>query len=232
MKKVEIGLATLYLADCLDLIGELHGDALISDPPYGIDLNGMCSTYRSRWKMDKVRQTSMRDDDYYLIHGDDKPFDPTPWIEYEKVILWGGNHFASRLPDTRAWIVWDKREGTASDNQADCEMAWTNLPGPARIHRQLWRGMCRRGEENISKQGRVHPTQKPAALMEYCISACKLDLGALIVDPFMGSGTTGVAAVRNGYHFTGVEIEAHHFDTACRRIEEAQQQLSLTFASN
>lgn len=227
MKKVEIGIATLYQADCLDVLDMLQGDALISDPPYGIDLHGMCSTYRSRWKMDDVRRSSTRDDDYYLIHGDDKPFDPAPWLDYEKVILWGGNHFASRLPDTRAWIVWDKREGTTSDNQADCEMAWTNLSGPARIHRQLWRGMCRRGEENISKQGRVHPTQKPAALMEYCIAACKLDPGVMIVDPFMGSGTTGVAAVRNGYHFTGVEIKQHHFDTACRRIEEAQQQLPL-----
>jgi len=224
---VEIGLATLYHADCLDLLDTLQGDALISDPPYGIDLHGMCSTYRSRWKMDDVRRGSMRDDDYYLIHGDDKPFDPAPWLGYGKVILWGGNHFASRLPDARAWIVWDKREGTASDNQADCEMAWTNLPGPARIHRQLWRGMCRRGEENISRQGRVHPTQKPAALMEFCIAACTLDPGAMIVDPFMGSGTTGVAAVRNGYRFIGVEIDPHHFDTACRRIEEAQQQLRL-----
>ncbi|MCG7932125.1 MAG: site-specific DNA-methyltransferase [Candidatus Thiodiazotropha lotti] len=228
MESETIGNATLYLGDCLDLLDELQpADALISDPPYGIDLHGMSSTYRSRWKMDDCRRKSTRDKDYYLIHGDNEPFDPAPWLSHEKVILWGGIHFAQRLPDSRAWLVWDKREGTTSDNQADCEIAWSNLPGPARLHSQLWRGMMRRGEENISKASRCHPTQKPAALMMWCIEQCKLEAGSVIADPYMGSGTTGVAAVRMGHKFIGVEIERHHFDTACSRLDTEQMQRGL-----
>lgn len=205
--KRDIGIATLYHGDCLDLLDTLQAaDAVIADPPYGIDLNGMSGTYRSR---------HVQAADEYLVHGDDKPFNPEPWLAFPVVVLWGANHFASRLPDTRKWIVWDKREGTAPDNQADCEMAYTNLKGPARIYSQLWRGMCRRGEENMSRQRRVHPTQKPVALMMYCIEQCQLPAGSLIVDPYMGSGTTGVAAVRMGYRFIGVEKELRHFETAC-----------------
>lgn len=223
MERVEIGIATLYHADCLELQYALEeASAVIADPPYGIDLNGMSGTCRSRY---------VKAADEYLVEGDDKPFDPAPWLEHEKVILWGGNHFASRLPDARNWIVWDKREGTTPDNQADCEMAWTNLPGPARIHRQLWRGMCRRGEENMSRQQRLHPTQKPVGLMAFCIQQCRLDLGSIIADPYMGSGTTGVAAVRLGYKFIGVEISRRHFDTACKRIEVEQVQNKLPLAA-
>lgn len=218
MNKVEIGSATLYHADCIELLDLIVADALISDPPYGINLHKMSSTYRSRF---------VKADNEYLVHGDDKPFNPTPWLGYEKVILWGGNHYCSRLPDSRNWIIWDKREGTTSDNQADCEMAWTNLPGPARLYSQLWRGMCRRGEENMSLQSRVHPTQKPVALMMWCIEQCKLEPGSVIADPYMGSGTTGISAVRLGHKFIGVEYEQRHFDTACKRIEQEQVQGQL-----
>lgn len=215
MDKVTIGLATLYHADCLDVLGEIQCDAIVSDPPYGINLHKMSSTYRNRY---------VQAANEYLVHGDDQPFHPEPWLDYDKVVLFGGNHFASRLPDRRCWFVWDKREGTTSDNQADCEMAWTNLPGPARLYSQLWRGMCRRGEENISRQARVHPTQKPIALMMWCIQQCRLEAESVIADPYMGSGTTGVAAVRMGHTFIGVEYERRHFDTACERIEKEQLQ--------
>ncbi|WP_316348500.1 site-specific DNA-methyltransferase [Desulfuromonas acetoxidans] len=222
-----IGLATLYLGDCMEFAEVLCGDALITDPPYGINLGKMSGKDRSKYASEGWAKQANRPDDYYVIHGDDKPFDPSPLLRYPKVVLWGGNHFASRLPDSRSWIVWDKREETGSDNQADCELAWTNLPGPVRMHHQLWRGICRRGEENVSRQGRVHPTQKPVRLMEFCIAQCRLDPDAVIDDWFMGSGTTGVAAVRHGFRFVGVEIDAHHFDTACQRIEDEQRQLKL-----
>ena len=226
-ERVEIGNAVLYRGDCLELLPELaEVDALIADPPYGINLHGMCSTYRSRFLYKSPGERYERDG-AYLVHGDDKPFDPAPFLGFPKVILWGGNHYCSRLPDARCWLVWDKREGTTSDNQADCEMAWTNLPGPARLWSQLWRGMARRGEENVSREARSHPTQKPIALMQWCITQCRLPADSLIADPFMGSGTTGVAAVRMGHRFIGIEIERKHFDTACRRIEEAQKQADM-----
>lgn len=216
-----IGPCLLYYGDCREAIGGVKADALIADPPYGINLAKMVGGHRqnyARWRYEEVRA------DYYKIVGDDQPFNPAAFLGFDKVILWGGNHFASRLPDARCWLIWDKREGTTSDNQADCEMAWTNLPGPARLLRHLWRGMLRRGEEKASRQYRQHPTQKPIALMDWCIEQCKLPSGATICDPFMGSGTTGIAALRSGYQFIGYEIDKTHFDTACRRIEEALQQ--------
>jgi len=214
----QIGNATLIHADCLDVLDRLKGDAVISDPPYGINIEKMAGGFRSR---------IVNASDNYFVYGDDQPFDPAPWLDYEKVILWGGIHFAQRLPDSRAWLVWDKREGGTSDSQADCEIAWSNLPGPARLHSQLWRGMCRRGEENTSLQSRSHPTQKPAALMMWCIEQAKLKPTSTIIDPYMGSGTTGVAAVRMGHKFIGVEYVKEHFDTACDRVAEEQSQLKL-----
>lgn len=222
IEKEVIGDCTLHCGDSLDLLDSFFGiDALITDPPYGIDLARMCGTYRDRWVQSAGE---------YLVAGDDRPFDPRPFLRFPKMIIWGGNHFASKLPDTRCWLVWDKREGTTPDNQADCELAWTNLPGPARMHRQLWRGVCRRGEENISHgQKRVHPTQKPVALMDWCLNLAGSP--QVVLDPFMGSGTTGVVCARRGLQFIGVEIERRHFDTACRRIEEAYQQGDLLVAA-
>lgn len=237
-----IGNATLYLGDCREIVPSLPGPvaAVVADPPYGIDLHGMSSSYRSRYmygNYDRLpngrkrrgppRERPIGD---YLVIGDDQPFDPVPWLKYPKVILWGGVHFAQRLPETRAWLVWDKREGTTSDNQADCEIAWSNLPGPARLHSQLWRGLCRRGEENPSREARSHPTQKPIALMSWCIELCKLTPESTVLDPYMGSGSTGIAAVRSGRKFIGIEIEPLHFATACRRIEDEQRQATLDYA--
>jgi len=220
---------TLYLGDCREILPTLGKvDAVVTDPPYG---------KRERTN----RKTNGRDGcgflkngapgwakDWPPVRGDDEPFDPTPWLAFPKVVLFGGNWFSSRLPDASKWIVWDKREQTPPDDNADCEMAWTNLGGPTRIHRQLWRGIVRRGEENVAAgQGRVHPTQKPIELMTFCIDACRLSPGDTVLDPYMGAGATGVAAVRRGMKFCGVEIESLYFETACRRIGEATKQTDL-----
>lgn len=227
MSRVEhIGDAVLHLGDCRDMLPTLGPvDAVVTDPPYGVGertdrkAKGRGSPRNGRW---------VASQDWPALHGDDAPFDPTPWLAFPKVVLFGANHFGSRLPDASKWIVWDKREETAPDDNADCELAWTNLKGPARIHRQLWRGICRRGEENISGGGaRLHPTQKPVALMDFCLQACRLPERATVLDPYMGAGATGVAAVRRGLRFIGCELEPLYFDTACRRIEEAYRQPRL-----
>jgi site-specific DNA-methyltransferase (adenine-specific) len=153
------------------------------------------------------------------------PFDPRHLLDFDRVVLFGANYFCDRLPSSSRWIIWDKREHTPADDNADCEIAWTNLRGPARIHRQLWRGICRRGEENISiGEGRVHPTQKPIALMDFCLSACDLTTGDVVLDPYLGAGATGVAAVRRKLDFIGIEIEEKYFDIACKRISDALRE--------
>ena len=120
--------------------------------------------------------------------------------------------------------MWDKREGGTSDDNADCEIAWSNTKGPARLFHHLWRGMIKASER---EECRVHPTQKPVALMRWCIEQAKVPPSGMILDPYMGSGSTGVAAVQMRHPFIGIEMEPKYFDIACRRIEEAQRQGDL-----
>lgn len=218
VEKVVIGNAELWLGDCLDVLPSLpRVDALITDPPYGINLHKLTGTGRDRIV---VRNKPL---DVKIV-GDDKPFDPAPFLHFPKVILWGGIHFASRLPENRCWLIWDKRDGSTSDNQADCEMAWTNLPGPARLWSQKWRGAIRTGEENVVNGPKLHTAQKPVALLSWCIDQCRLQPGAVILDTHMGSGSMGVSALRAGHKYIGIEIEPKYFDIACKRIEQAQKQ--------
>ena len=228
MREEIIGGARLILGDNRQL-AIAPSAALIGDPPYGISER---TDRKSKGRSSTRLGVMVESRDWPAIRGDNRPFDPAFWLRIApKVILWGANHYCSRLPDASRWLVWDKREETGPDDNADCEFAWTNLGGAARIHRQLWRGICRRGEENVANEGRSHPTQKPVSLMAWCIQQCRLHQNDMILDPWMGSGATGVAAARAGHPFTGIEIEETYFDTACRRIEQATRQRDL-FVSN
>jgi site-specific DNA-methyltransferase (adenine-specific) len=209
-----IGNATLYLGDCLEILPTLPKvDAVITDPPYGIGY----SHGKGGGKL--ARSTEF---DHHPIVGDEKPFDPSPWLSFDRVVLFGANHFASRLPDSSFWLVWDKRDGICSNDQADCEMAWVKGKGNARIIRHLWNGMLKDSERGVQ---RVHPTQKPVAVMVWAIE----QVGAIgsVLDPYMGSGTTGVACMQLARQFVGIELHEPYFDIACERIENAQRQVRM-----
>lgn len=157
------------------------------------------------------------------IIGDDEPLEPEMILDLDvPTVIFGGNYCADRLPASRCWLVWDKRDGIGPNNQADCELAWTNLDQPSRIHRQMWSGLLRAGAENVARQPKQHPHQKPQALMETCIKMAGGE--GPVLDPFMGSGSTGVACVKLGRAFVGVEIDPNYFDIACKRIEAAYAQ--------
>lgn len=219
-RKEVIGNATLYLGDCLEILPTLEKvDAVITDPPYGIGFSHHGQNVRGIGN--GKYKTAFAD---VKIAGDDKPFDPSPWIGFERVILWGANHFASRLQDTDKWLIWDKREAESTLSFADCEMAWTNLPGQARMFRHYWNGMLKASERG---EARVHPTQKPIALMRWCIDQTALPSGSCVLDPYMGSGPTGIAACQAGMRFIGVELLEPYFNIACQRIENAQRQRTM-----
>lgn len=131
-------------------------------------------------------------------------------------IIWGGNYFTDSLPPTMQWLVWDK--GQRNFTLADCEFAWSSQNRAARIFNYA-RALA-------LKDGKQHPTQKPIALMSWCIEQIK-PAPQLILDPFLGSGTTGVAAIQLGRKFIGIERESKYFDIACRRIEQAVAQGQL-----
>ncbi len=209
MRIETIGNATLYLGDCRDILPTLPKvDAVITDPPYGLGIDGQ-------------KESMRRDGSQLRKHHDKLGWDSAiPDSELMQAVLrsgsqqivWGGNYFSDDLPSSRGWLVWFK--GQTGLTMSDGELAWTSLQIPLRIknlHRtHLW------------QESPEHPTQKPTELMEWCLSF--VPEAQSILDPFMGSGTTGVACMNLGRSFIGIEREPKYFDIACRRIEDAQRQ--------
>lgn len=215
-----IGNATLHLADWRDVPQALAGvAAIVSDPPYGIAYQRGSG---GRGRHNKACTAP--------IHGDNEPFDPAPVLAAApRVLLWGADHYRVRLPEGGSWLCWDKSCGVGpADSFNDAEFAWTSVEGVKRtVHRQLWKGVASRGADALGKSERFHVSQKPRELMHWCIGLLGLEPGSLICDPYMGSGSTGIAALEMGYRFVGVEIDPGHFATACRRLEAAATQAAL-----
>lgn len=167
------------------------------------------------------------------IIGDDAPFDPAPWIahagEKKAVVLFGADHFKTRLPEGGRFICWDKSCGQGPATMfSDAEFAWTNRRNPRSIFRHFWAGAMRADDGFDAKtKGRAHVSQKPVNLMAWCIEHARIGLDKVVLDPYMGAGSTGVAALLSGRRFVGVEIDPGHFATACARIEEAARRMGL-----
>ena len=200
---------TLYLGDCLEILATLpKHDALITDPPYGI--GEAAGANKSRSKLAPAK-------DYGNEGWDSAPAHDAVELAVHMAryaVIFGGNYY--HLPPTSCWLIWDK---VNTGDFADCEMAWTNLSKAVRKIEYRWNGMLRANNEPRGD----HPTQKPVGVMKWCIG--HLPAGCMtILDPFMGSGTTGVAAVKMGRKFTGIEISEKYFDIACKRIEQALAQ--------
>ena len=205
-----IGDARLILGDCREILPTLGKvDAVVTDPPYGInqangfDGFGGIGTPIPRRQYEGDWDISRPPDDVFKMLLDVAGFH----------IIWGGNYFTDILPMGRKWLFWDKCQ--TMPTYSDGEMAWTSLPGVA-TKRIVYSNNGLMAKE----KGRVHPTQKPVEVMRWCIGFTK----GTILDPFMGSGTTGVACAKLGRKFIGIEIEPKYFDIACRRIEQAYKQ--------
>jgi site-specific DNA-methyltransferase (adenine-specific)/modification methylase len=213
---VTIGDATLYLGDCMDILPTLSRvDAVIADPPYGMN-----------YKPEKWKKYSGEKSEWMPIYGDNQKFNPIPFIDYDNVILWGFNYYSDLLP-VGALLIWDKRCNEAGDKMygASIESAWMKNQNGTRIKRLLHGGVVNADSINGNNEKRFHPTQKPIALMKWCIEL--VGNAETILDPFMGSGTTGIAAIQMGRKFIGIERDAKYFDIACKRIEQASRQVDM-----
>ncbi|MBN3500889.1 DNA-methyltransferase [Burkholderia cenocepacia] len=218
-EKVQIGDATLYLGDCRDILPTLERvDAVITDPPYGIlNLAGEVAGAVVRKSPRQMGSGTLKN---RVLNQSNVEWDIAPTAEtFDALrgmsnwqIIWGGNYFP--LPPARAILVWDKEQPW--ENFSQVELAWSNLSRPAAIFKES----ATRGTP-----GKVHPTQKPLSLMAWCIAF--VPDAAVILDPYMGSGTTGVAAVQQGRSFVGIEREPRYFEIAVERIANAQRQESL-----
>jgi DNA modification methylase len=193
---------TIYLGDCREIAPCLEAvEAIVSDPPYGM-----------AWDTDTTRfsggeQGHKRGRVAPPIHGDDEPFDPAPWLQYERVALFGANHFGSRLP-VGTTLVWVKRSDTAFGSfLSDAEIAW--MKGGHGVY--CYRGFRRPGHT-------YHPTEKPVGLMRWVIE--KVGGDGLILDPYMGSGTTLRAAKDLGRRAIGIEINEDYCRIAVERLRQ------------
>lgn len=203
-KRLErIGDAVLILGDCLEVLPVLPKvDAVITDPPYGLGLA------KNLWLSARTRMDKMV--------WDDKPVDNIRLLlDRGRIqIVWGGNYYV--LPLSRGWLSWFKPDAVPS--MANFELAWTNLDCNAR---QISHSIAATNRERIA-----HPTQKPLRVMLWTIEQAG-DVVGSVLDPFMGSGTTGVACAQLGRKFIGVEIEEKYFNIAVERITNAYRQESL-----
>ena len=218
MTEVTIGDCRLILGDCRDVLPTMGKfDLLLTDPPYGIGLAGGFSgavgfsapIKRREYEGDWDNETPQKE-----------LFESAIGTATQSIV-WGGNYFTDKLPQNNFWLIWDKEN--TMPTFSDCEIAWTNIDkNSVKRIKHMQNGCMTKGKD----KERYHPTQKPVEVMQWCITQAKNN-PQTILDPFMGSGTTGVACANMGRKFTGIEREQKYFDIACERIENAYRQKRL-----
>lgn len=208
-------------ADVRRLLGGVKPQLCLTDPPYGIDIVKVDGSGKLggggpySGKSGKGRSIGAKT--YRPIVGDDKPFDPRFLLETAvEQVIFGANFFASKLPDGKAWVVWDK---DASGTFSPCELAWTSRTGRLYKYDHMWSGLRREGPRDEELKERVHPTQKPVGLFSAILEDFSED-GDSVIDAFLGSGTTVIACEKLGRTCYAMEIEPAYVDVALQRWEE------------
>jgi len=213
-EEVTIGACRLIRGDCYAMLSQIQADALIADPPYGMNWRFTGQGSGRNAQGSRISQTKG-----LRIVADNHPFDPRPFLGYPKVILWGMHHYNHLLPPGSV-LIWPKKSPDAYGTfLSDGDLAW--MKGGCGVY---FSPLMNPARYQVDK---CHPTQKPVELMAWCIHKIATACTSTILDPFMGSGTTGVACVQLGRSFVGIEIEPRYFDIACRRIEAAYAQPDL-----
>lgn len=205
---------TLYGASCLDVLaaGLIPADAsVIGDPPYGMDWD-VDTTRFSGGSPESQARRGCGNDQRLRVANDDRPFDPAPWLDFPRVVLFGANHFGARLP-VGTTLVWLKRNPPAFGSfLSDGEIAW--MKGGHGVYAHL--------EVFAISSDRVHPNEKPPGLLEWCMTRAKVPPDGVVFDGWAGSGSCGVAALRTGRSYIGCEIEPVYLPIIARRLAQAE----------
>jgi len=221
----------IHCGDCLDYMREMDDksvDLVLTDPPYGIKNDAKKVNTRGSTPVKQRDGTylAVPKPNYENLEWDNK----TPSQEYfdeifrvsKNQIIFGGNYFP--LPSSPCWIVWDKRNGDC--DFADCELAWTSFTSAVRCFRYKWNGMMQ--EDMARKEKRIHPTQKPLKLMEWCLQKYAKP-GDLILDPFMGSGPVIEASAKLGHPAIGIDIYPQYCEMARARLDRVNNHKITDF---
>lgn len=195
---------TIYHGDCRDVLSDVEVASvslLLTDPPYGMD-------YRPKRGADGSKRWTEG------VQGDAEPFDPSHLLRFPRLVLFGANWYADRLPPSGGWVVWDKTPRGVKDGfyASHAELAWTNLCGSVRKFSLQWGGEARNGEPHL------HPTQKPVALMRWLLGEFTQP-NDLILDPYMGSGPVAEACRDMHRRYIGVEINERYCAAAVSRLD-------------
>ena len=211
----------IWLGDCKAVRSEFpRAAAIVADPPYGMRANFDSRRFSGgKSKLINRKKGEGRAD--RAVPGDDVDFDPSPWLAWPECILWGANHFSQRLPIGQTLVWLKKKPELYGSFLSDAEIGWRKggcgvfvFNAPDHLSRRL--AECK--ASGLAGRTTAHPTQKPVALMQWCIGRVKAQT---ILDPFMGSGTTGVAAIQLGRRFIGVEIDPTYYAIARQRLLDA-----------
>jgi site-specific DNA-methyltransferase (adenine-specific) len=206
----------VFLLDCVEGMkryADNHFDLAIVDPPYGINRSGQTETFTKNPKHKRK-------------HFENKEWDLSiPEMQYftelfrvsQNQIIWGANYFTQYLPSSMGWIFWDKGQDLS---MSDGELAFSSY------EKALRRVKINRGQLMV-EGGTIHPTQKPIKLYDFCFQFAKLEEGAKVIDTHLGSGSSRIAAYKNGYDFTAFEIDKEYFEAQEKRFKTfiAQQRL-------
>ena len=220
---------SIYNCDCMELLRQTpdnYYSLCIVDPPYGIGAdkaqnNAALSRIKAEGKSKAGRGWKL----YHETDWDNETPTAEYWAELFRVsknqIVWGGNYMTEFLPPSRCWIFWDK--GTGDNSYADGELAWCSFDKVVKKYSRFWSGGNAKEKGDID---RVHPTQKPISLYEWILKEFAVE-GNLILDTHLGSGSSRIACQKNGYSFTGFELDKDYYEAQEKRFKDFVSQLRM-----
>jgi site-specific DNA-methyltransferase (adenine-specific) len=207
----------LNLMDCMEGMGHFpdkYFDLAIVDPPYGIGEDG-----KSNHSRGCLAQTTKFIPKAWDRDKPDNKYFTELFRVSKNQIIWGGNYFIECLKNTKCMLVWDKDNGKT--DFADCELAWCSFDKAVRKFKYKWQGML---QENMSaKEKRIHPTQKPVALYRWILQNYAKP-GDKILDTHVGSGSSLIACIEEGFEYVGCELDKDYYEAASRRIQTHLEQ--------
>ncbi len=216
--RLKNGLITLYRGDAHDVVPRLRRDinTVLTDPPYGISYDNNFTRFSGgRLGMWCLSKSHLGQNHGNMIHGDDRAFDPRPWLGYHNVVLFGANCYSDRLPRGSLFVWCKRRQSALGKFCGDAEVAWHNRGHGVYLFHHVWSGCDRETERGLS----LHPHQKPVALFSWVLS--RLRRVTCVLDPFAGTSPIGVACALAGIPYVGIEIERDYHDLAIERIRKA-----------